>query len=479
MLKINDMIELAASFTRFELEYGMFDKKIHGVRFWQYIRDCVIESHLRKIYGFYSEDFLKRIVNKENKRTYSLSLQLQENLFRNQFSLRKRDVLIFACDRKVADGKNMYRDVYTDVIDKNLRQSHYLLSFVRDIAIPQASPNLVYLKLEQFMKVMGIKDEGVNVSKEEFQDKVIGPLESYFDIQFDNVHKTQIHTFLKACLARRKTLAKFYNYILNKSMPKIILTVGIGFEMNVLCAVAKRKNIPVVVLQHGYISLGSFPYNSPKPIKISAYPDYMFVFSKSEKERGKFWLPRSRVIPVGFPELDRYIQTAQEQKSAIKQILILSCGDEKLLRFTVDLADKIDVSKYKIVYKLHPIEYGVWENLYGHFLRHPNIEVVGDKNKVIYDYFMQADWVIGMFSTALYEATAFNVKIAILDSPYRRDYEELFESGRACSIDDVNSFMKIMDNREINAIADTSYFESNSMEKVQQAIDTIIESRSV
>lgn len=473
------MIDFAANFTRFELEYGMFERKIQGVRFWQYIRDLVSESHLRAIYGFYSEDFLGRIVNKENKRTYGLGLQVKENLYRNQFFMGKRDVLIFACDRKVVDGKNMYRDVYTDVIDKNLRQSHYLLSFVRDFALPQASPNLIYLNVEQFTKVMGIQEETVSVSKEEFEDQVVRPLESYYDIQLDNVHKTQIHTFLKLYLTRRKTLAKFYNYILKKSMPKIILTVGIGFEMNVLCAVAKRKNIPVVVLQHGYISLGSFPYNSPKPIKISAYPDYMFVFGKSEKERGKFWLPRSRVIPVGYPELDRYIQTAKEQKTEIKKILILSCGDEKLLKFTVDLAGKIDKSTYRIIYKLHPIEYGVWENLYGHFLQHPNIEVVGGKNKVVYDYFMQADWVIGMFSTALYEATAFNVKIAILDSPYLRDYEGLFKSGRAYSIDGVNSFMKMIDSKDINSKADTTYFESNSMEKVQKAIDDIIELNSV
>lgn len=477
MVEMKDMGELAAAFTQFELDYGMFDKKIEGVKFWQYIRDSVIESHLRAVYGIYNEDFLRKVVHKQDKVNYKVRDFIKENLIYNQFRMKKREVLIFASDRKVKDDKNRYRDVYTDIIDKNLKQSHYLLTFVRDNPLPHSSPNLIYIKLEQFKRIMGIKDDVVKVSKKEFEEKVIQPLESCFDIRFDNTHIAQMHTFLERCLTRRKPLAKYYNYILDKSRPKLILTVGIGFEMLVLCAVAKKKGIPVVVLQHGIISTGSFPYNSPQIVKISAFPDYMFVFGKYEKERGKFSIPRSRIIPVGYPELDNYIKTAKEEKTAIKKLLVLSCGDEKkLLDFTNELAGRIDGTKYKVVYKLHPMEYGDWKNLYGRHLLHPNIEVVGENSKSVYDYFMQADWVIGMFSTSLYEATAFNVKIAILDSAYKQDYKELFESKRAESINSVDEFLLMIDSKDVDSKACNLYFEENGMENVQKAVDGIIAS---
>ena len=156
----------------------------------------------------------------------------------------------------------------------------------------------------------------------------------------------------------------------------------------------------------------------------------------------------------------------------------MSCVDERLLKFTNELADKIDGTRYRIVYKLHPTEYGNWKNVYGQYLLHSNIDVVGNKNKIVYDYFMQAEWVIGMQSTAIYEATAFNVKIAIIDSPYRKDYVELFEMKRANLIGNVDDFLSIIDRSDINSEASTICFERDSMDNVQKAIDNIIASKS-
>lgn len=480
VLKLKDLSELAESFSQFELEYRMFDKKIAGVKFWQYIRGDIYDSHLRVVYGFFSEDCLKKMIYKEDETVYKLWDVVKEKVLYNQFFIGRRDVLIFESVRKVIDGNYKYRDVYTDIIDKKLKQSHYLLDFVGDKVFPQTSPNLVYAKFEQFKKVMRIKDEDVKVSEGEFESKVIRPIENYYNIHIDSNHRRQIFAKLQKRLSDRKNLARYYNYILEKSRPKVILIVGVRFEMAVLCAVAKKKNIPVVVLQHGTITTTEPTYNSKEKVNICAYPDYIFVFSKLEKKRGKFLIPFSRVIPVGYPELDEYIKKTKYKKSenGIKEILVLSCVDERLLKFTNELADKIDGTRYRIVYKLHPTEYGNWKNVYGQYLLHSNIDVVGNKNKIVYDYFMQAEWVIGMQSTAIYEATAFNVKIAIIDSPYRKDYVELFEMERANLIGNVDDFLSIIDRSDINSEASTICFERDSMDNVQKAIDNIIASKS-
>lgn len=480
MLEQKDLCDLAESFSQFELENGMFNKKISGVRFWQYIRNDIYDFHLRVIYGFFSDNNLKKITRSEGWNIYKVWDCIKEHLLCNQFNICRRDVLIFACARKVMDSNHKYRDIYTDIINKKLKQSHYLLDFTCNQPLPQTSPNLIYAKFEQFKKRMKIEDEIIEVNKDEFESKVIRPIENYYKIRINNNHRRKMLETLQKCLKNRKSLAKYYNYILKKSKPKVILIVGVHFENAVLCAVAKSKNIPVIVLQHGYITKTEPVYNSKKRMSISAYPDYIFVFGKLEKERGRFLLPSSRVLPVGYPEMDEYIKNVKYTKTETKTkiILIMSCVDEKLLKFTNELANKIDGTKYKIIFKLHPTEYGNWKNVYGGYLIHPNIEVAGNKNKIVYDYFMQAEWVIGMQSTSLYEATAFNVKIAILDSPYRKDYDELFEMGRANLISDVDNFLLIIDRKDISSKASTAYFESNSMEKVQKAIDDIITSKS-
>lgn len=475
MLEKKNLTDLAESFSRFEIECGMFHVKISGVKVWQYIRNDIYDLHLRMIYGFFDGSGLQKITGIEDKNRYKVWDRMKDKLMYNQTFIGRRDVLIFASARKVMDNNYKYRDVYTDIIDKKLEQSHYLLDVTR---LPQASPNLIHIDIERFKKNKGITDEVINISKEEFENKIIRPIEIYYDIQLNNNHRRQILVLLQKRLEKRKSLAAYYSYILEKSRPKIILIVGVSFEMAVLCAVAKRRNIPVVVLQHGEITSTEPIYNSQKRINISTYPDYFFVFSELERKRGKFMIPSSRVIPVGYPELDDYIKNTKSGKAEKekKEILIISCVDENLLKFTRELADKIDGTKYRIVYKLHPVEYGNWKKAYGSYLLHPNIDVAGDKSKIIYDFFMDAEWVLGMQSTCLYEATAFDVKIAIVDSPFKRDYEEFFELGRANLISSVDDFLGIINQKNVNSMASTAWFENNSMERVQRAIDDIIAS---
>ena len=473
VLEEKNLSDLAESFSRFELEYGMFNVKIAGVKVWQYIRNDIYDLHLRVVYGFFNGSGLKKIRGKEDKSANKFWDRIKGKIISNHAFIGRRDALIFASARKVFDNNYMYRDIYTDVIDKKLKQSHYLLDSTR---LPQASPNLIYIDFERFKKSKGIKEESVNISRGEFESKIIRPIESYYDIQLNNNHRRQIFMMLQKRLEKRKSLAQYYHYILEKSRPKVILIVGVNFEMAVLCAVSKKKGIPVIVLQHGEITTTEPVYNSQKALNISTYPDYFFVFSELEKKRGKFMIPSSRVIPVGYPELDEYIRNAKQRKAERekKEILIISCIDENLLKFTNELAERIDGGKYRIVYKLHPVEYGNWKEAYGSYLLHPNIDVSGDRSKIIYDYFMDAEWVVGMQSTCLYEATAFNVKMAILDSPFKKDYDEFFELGRANLISGVEDFLAIIDRKDINSEASTAWFENNSMEKVQSAIDNII-----
>lgn len=469
MMKLDNMGDLADSYNQFEQEYSMFSKRIAGIQFWKYVRDYVFGSHLSEIYGFYIESNMSKVKYVEEKINCTLWNTVKEYLFNNQFGVRKRDVLILACSRKIKNKDQKFRDVYTDIIDKKLKQSHYLLDFVYDRPLPQTSKNLIYINIERFQRVLGIKNEKVEIDKSEFENELIKPLEEYYYIFFDYKRKKDMINYLQNCLTLRKILAQYYNFLLDKSKPKVILFAGICMETHILCAVAKNKGIPTVELQHGINTKSTIHYNFAKRMRISTYPDYMFTFSQAEKKCA-YSISSSKVIPVGYPELDEFTRKAVRRNTSLREILIISSAEDRMLDFAEELVNRIDSSKFHVIYKLHPVEYGKKN------CRNTNLEIVGDKTKMVYDYLAQAEWVVGMHSTVLYEATAFDVKIAILNSGFYEDgFRRLIDTKRANLISNVDDFLFIVDRKDINSKAVTDYFESNSMEKVQKAIDKILE----
>ena len=459
---MNNNIEFIDSFLTFENTYKMFAKKVNGVNIWHYIRFNIYYSLLSQL-GIYNVLLNSNVVISNKKKNFSDLIK--ERTIGNQFFMRHREVLIIPHERKYKDENGFYRCIYTDLIDKSIHQSHYILDGISVFGeyTPQKSNNVIYSKFDYFEKKENSQNPYSACKVKEFENAIVEPIEKFFHIQISLQIKKQI---LDNYLYKRRFLIEYYNFILNRVKPKaIMVVVSYSFNRMVLCEVAKRKKIPVIELQHGEMSKMVLPYCFPKKMKILSFPDFIFTFSNNEYI-DKLPISKDRVIPVGFPELEKYVKKSAGKKNRHKTILFISQGQIEIAKMARELAERT-TEEYKIIYKLHPKEYGNWEKSIGVYLKHSNIKVVGDYEHTIYQYLSEADWVVGAYSTVLLEATAFFTKIAIIKSSMSSSVEKLVYSNHAIFVSGIEELINAIKKDAKMDNPTNEYFAEKSIEKIQ------------
>lgn len=460
-------------FLEFESTYNMFEVKINTVKIWHYIRFNIYYNLLSYL-GISKIALSVSSVSDEYKKGFQD--YFRENILCNQKLATHRDILIIPHERKYRIDERHYKCIYTDLIDRNIKQSHYILDkkSVFDEYTPQKSRNIIYAKTDRFEKRENINNPYQKCKVTDFEAKIIKPMEEFFHITFPREMKIKWKTVLDDYLYRRRYLLSYYTYMLNRIKPKIILlVVSHSFDRMILCETAQKKNIPVVELMHGTIGKDMVHYCFHEKMQLSSFPDFLFTFGKKECiER----LPISgkRVIPVGFPELESYAKNKGSHHHKKRNILFISQGQAEIAQTARKLADCIDLDKYSIIYKLHPKEYGDWQRELGQYLMHRGITVVGDYNHTVYEYLAAADWVVGSYSTVLYEATAFDIRIAILKTSLYSSVEKLYKNSHAVLVEGVRELKEVIEeNAEMNNPTD-EFFEMNSLDNIQRNINRII-----
>ena len=468
---LNNSRDFIDSFLKFEAVNNMFDVKVYNIKVWNYIR-FTIYTGLLSLFDIDKSVMQVDILKGEYKK--GIKEYIRENIICNQRFVTHRDVLIIPHERKYKTNDDYYRCIYTNLIDETIKQSHYILdsqSVFGDYT-PQKSKNVIYSKKDKFEKKENNNNTYKKCKIEEFETKIIQPLENYFKISIPQEIKKQWKEILDNYLYRRRYLVSYYTYILNRVKPKVIMmVVSYSFDRMILCEIAKEKSIPVVELMHGVMTKGYLPYCFPKRMQLESFPDFIFTFGKHEYTE-KLPISSKRVLPVGFPELEQYTKCKKTHKR--KQILFISQGQVEIAQIAKELSDSISDDEYEIIYKLHPKEYASWQKDLGEYLRKPNIQVAGDYNHTVYEYLSQADWVVGIYSTVLFEATAFDTKIAILKSSMSINVEKLFQNGHAVLVDGAKELKEAIEkNEEMNNPTD-EFFTSNSLYNIQHNVDRII-----
>lgn len=121
------------------------------------------------------------------------------------------------------------------------------------------------------------------------------------------------------------------------------------------------------------------------------------------------------------------------------------------------------------------VGYPDWKKRYPQLLD-SGLEIVEDNAHDIYYYLGHADYVVGISSTVLYEATEFDIQIFIIkDRDYRKS-EAIYQNDQACLVEDINQLIdKIGQSPEKKQIVKTGgYFEKNSIKNIQDQLKRIL-----
>ncbi len=446
----------------------LFEKTIDGVRFWEYVRQPIIAT----IYELLAGEMSSLIKGPSlRKRIWFLIISIVR-LWKNPIFARKKDLLFISSPRRVLRKDGYWWDIYTDYLMEGLNLSHVAIEHNINLEHhnPPRTANLWYFDFQYALIYIAEKLKVFQVSlgndERALLMKIKEMVDSSFGINID------LRRLVLRHLGYRRIRIPYFQFVLKRIRPRaIILLTSYGKED--LIEVAKSWNIPVIEIQHGVISRFHSGYSFPgEKRKKMTFPDWLFTFGDFWTHGISYTIDDSHVVSTGFPYLDEERKAFSNIRKK-KQILVISqwtIGD-KLSMFIAELS-KVKNLDYKIVYKLHPLEYKGWQKKYP-WLNDTDIDVIQDLKTSLYQLFAESEIQIGIYSTAVFEGLAFGLKTFIVDIPGADYPRELIEEGVAVKVSNVEELVHhLKENQNFQQFDSERFFRSGAKKRM---IDLILE----
>lgn len=426
----------------FELEkkYDLLNFKIDQVYIWLYIRFKVFKAITTQT-KCYSTDHTKKVALKDILK--ALPSLIFHTTFNNPLSGNyHKDFLLFIDSRKVLINKE-YLEIYSHFFLKNVDQKKY--DIIEEPYIwkhfgkrKNNQRNLDYLYFRSYFLSQFTK---INLATENLKliDKIELEINTFFSIKVD------LKSLITSGFKLFKNEYNYYKKILLKRKPKFVLLVFSYEKRKALIAACKDLNIPTFELQHGTASRFHLGYHYPTvKNEIKYFPDYFVSFGEFWQKNADFPIDDQKIIIAGFPyfsfQKEKYLYIKKNEK----QILFISQGTigERLSELALNIAKKLP--DFSIVYKLHPGEYDRWKNEYPLLLKFNELEntsVVDSNITNLYQLFAESSYLIGVYSTAIFEGLAFGAKTFIVDLPGSEYMDKIIELDLAKKIKTADDFI--------------------------------------
>lgn len=455
MKKLSSIKEIL---EKIENKENLFEKKINEIYFWKIIR-FLLWSEI----GIKSKLMKKAHDEKSNKaqRIKKLFLGAIENFFKNNNS--KKKIIIFESDAYFKENKKTLSKFYFNLIEKLKKEKVdfevvYPLYLEKEYRLEKnsyAEENYKYI----FFKIIAFIKNKFNLFKFSCEDKkYLHKLKKYLEkeIGIDNFEILS-KKILRKILINFEYEYKYYtNFFKVKQPEKIYIICSYGKEA--LIAAAQDLNIEVIELQHGIITKYHVGYNFPD-VKIPYFPDKLLLWGEYWKDNVN--LPKNMKIELyGYPYLKRQYEKYQNIEKNLNQVIFISQGTigKKLSEKAIEFAK--ENPQLKVIYRMHPGEFLRWKKEYRDLYENRNLEnlEISDNNeKNLYEYLFESEYLIGVYSTVIYEALELNLKVGVVKlsgSEHIEDlivgnYIKLFEKSEKINIEKLKK-LKIIENNFFN-----------------------------
>lgn len=474
-----EYIEFCDKFCEIERQYRLLDIEFNGVKYWKYARYYVYNILIYKLYGM---NFSFWFDNKNEWRLLKYTHKYQkltDILFHNINLSLKKDVLLFTFNRRIKSDKK-YISPVTDEISMQLKRSHCIVESPYCGGYYRPTPIRGIKYFDVWDGVGDKSKEYKPINRGQLRKQLLCIFETEFDLKFTAEEKRILLTNINYYIMYRNDLMTKYRRIIKKIAPKIVLyTAAYIGDMVVLTEVLKELDIPSVEILHGYVAENNVAYTYKEIGLNDALPDYIFAYSQIQKDSIKWGIPKESVRVVGNPWLEKrkkdFISESNIQREK-KQIVFISGALSSIEKYLVYMAENIDLDKYDITFKLHPEEYGCWKNIYKELP--DGVKVVDNNENDIHYYLAHADFVIGITSTALFEAAIYSAKIIVLEENSWQSMEILLKAGRASLVSNAQElFLSVTDDKCQESQNNTSFYAENAIENINNEIEKIITER--
>jgi len=459
-----------------EAEGGLFELKVGNIHLWQYVRYICLTRALEEITGIETTNRSSSLIQYDTDKKFAFDKWIKEQ----QFLVHKKDILVLNHPRRVKTG-NYYKCFVTDTVLENLDYSYYVYEqrYNGTHLLPVRTKNLKYISIDT-KKMKRYREQKYNKDLKIFTVRIFQVFEQKCGVIFSKQFKEFLIAYIRSTFQNIFYFRIWADRILTLVKPKIVIvTIGYNTLVQVMVAQAKKRKIPTIELEHGRIGETHIAYNYLYEGKIEAFVDYMFVYGEYERIVPRYPIDKKHVIAVGYPELEKRAAFYAERRRINKQQVITFISgpeDGKIVsQYAVNLRKNPRLKNIRMVYKLHPSEYGEWENWYPNLVN-SGLEIVSSNKHDIYYYIGNSDYIVGISSTVLFEATEFDTKIFVVKEKDYRKSEVLYRCNMATLIENENELVeKIADNyRECKKVGDIEYFKKDSIYNINAALEKIM-----
>lgn len=449
--------EICENIWEVEKKYDLFNQKIQGVYFWKLVRFPTVKRITEKT-GLYGQAHTS--VKKSYTEKLSVLPKMLWNTYFNGVKYRKNkvDTLIFQHARKVKIGDE-YIDIYTNELIKELEEKNekfeivdkpllrkYFIEASQKRSYDQKK-DLKYLIKRVFFKVKLTEQE------EKIIDEVESELKKRFKIEFN------IKDEIKKRIKLFKLAKSEYIKILEKrDVKKVFLVVSYGCEP--LISACKDLKIECIEMQHGTMGKYHLGYSFPNNKEIPYFPDNIYMFGEYWYDNTPIPLKREDIKIIGYPYLENQLKRYEGIEKQKASILFISQGTigKKLSEIGYKFAK--ENPNYKVTYKLHPGEYDRWQNDYpilNGAVKMNNFEVVDNNKTNLYEYIAKAEYLIGVYSTVIFEGLTLNCKTILVDLPGIEYMDYLIEKDYVKLAEDEKDIIKFISGNNFTEV-DKDYF---------------------
>ncbi|WP_432222936.1 hypothetical protein ACRASX_07455 [Flavobacterium sp. TMP13] len=417
----NSKLEFYENFFEFENTYKVFDLNTErGFPFWDILRYNIF---LELLYGDKINVFEKRSVLSKLKGRIKISVKLLSSLCK-LFVLQYQD--FFLSESRIKDDKELQFDSYFDqvssLIGKNI---YYELN----------SPTLKYKYYERrvfdvrvIFRKLGIFTAAISDQEKKNLNTIVNDIESYFNQKIDcKKYKLLYEDFLFDY--------NFYHFILKFKKIKRVFIVQRGLQKALFLA-AKDLNIPTFEFQHGDIVKSTLLYNysSLQNINLNSisFSRYLLTFSKLWTDNKN--IP-SKCIEIGNEELSKTVK----KSVCNKNIVIISSPQYSHILKTLAIDISLKYPDNRILFKLHPMEYILFDKYLNIFKNYTNINLIADQSNML-DLMRICNNFVAVYSTAVYELIQNNKNIHIYKKMDYRKFEHTTDIPNIFLFENINDF---------------------------------------
>lgn len=470
-------------FLETEKSYNFFDLEIENVLIWKYIREDIYNLFLEREYK--TERRVAITHNYLRKLQFYIS-QLRFLFSKNNCNIMKADLLFCNFPRKIKiNGR--YSCIQLEEIIKNCIHSKFVIEYpfwIEDNSYEKAHFNveekdIFFTDKMELQACIGSLLNGykflfflyVNSIK---IHQLIEVIEHELEIK---INKRKLYKKLFFCCYYEKIMKTKVKRLLNKIKPKCFIEVYTpNRELAIFNEVCHELEIPIIDIQHGALNYYEpIMYSYSEKRQYLHLSDYIFLLGEYWKNKPNFHLKDEKLYVVGSP----FLEYTKNEKMTRRKEFVLILSQTRYHKYFIELCEYLAENlNCKIVLKLHPYENAYYEKGEYKKIEEKGVKVVHGLETHLYNYLQSSMCVIGINSTALFEAIAFDVPVFFAQDKYGTETIQslvkkfnVFEFKNNAEV--LLLFEKIV---HLNTSFETEdLFAAKSSENIKKAIDRILE----